>query len=76
MDEYLDTNQQLWNEWTALHQRSDFYDLAGFKAGGSSLRPSERAELAELAGRSLLHLQCHLGLDTLSWARSRQYHEL
>lgn len=46
-----------------------FRDLPGFKAGKSSLRPTCRAELTDVAGRSLLHLQCHFGLDTLSWAR-------
>ena len=69
MDNYLNTNQQLWNAWTTLHKSADFYDLPGFKAGNSSLRPIERAELTDVAGRSLLHLQCHFGLDTLSWAR-------
>src|SRR5258706_5981562 len=69
MNDKLDTNQQLWNAWTDLHETSDFYDLPGFKAGKSSLRPIERAELTDVAGRSLLHLQCHFGLDTLSWAR-------
>src|SRR6266498_649869 len=69
MDDYLDTNHQLWNAWTPLHETADFYNLPGFKAGNSSLRPIERAELTEVAGRSLLHLQCHFGLDTLSWAR-------
>jgi hypothetical protein len=69
MTDYLDTNQQLWNAWTALHEASDFYDLPGIKAGKSSLRPIERAELTDVAGHSLLHLQCHFGLDTLSWAR-------
>src|SRR5690242_19409753 len=69
MHEYRHTNQQLWNAWTPLHRTSDFYDLPGFKAGKSSLRPIERAELTDVAGRSLLHLQCHFGLDTLSWAR-------
>ena len=69
MTDYLDTNQQLWNAWTALHETSDFYDLPGIKAGKSSLRPIERAELTDVAGCSLLHLQCHFGLDTLSWAR-------
>jgi SAM-dependent methyltransferase len=69
MDDYLDTNRQLWNAWTPLHETSEFYNLPGFKAGNSSLRPIERAELTDVAGRSLLHLQCHFGLDTLSWAR-------
>ena len=65
----LATNQQLWNDWTDLHETSDFYDLPGFKAGKSSLRPIERAELTDVVSRSLLYLQCHFGLDTLSWAR-------
>jgi SAM-dependent methyltransferase len=69
VNDYLDTNQQLWNAWTPLHEISDFYNLPGFKAGKSSLRPIERSELTDVAGRSLLHLQCHFGLDTLSWAR-------
>lgn len=69
MEEYLGTNRQLWDAWTDLHADSEFYDLAGFRAGKSSLRPIERAELTDVAGRSLLHLQCHFGLDTLSWAR-------
>ena len=51
MDEELDANQQLWDAWTALHENSDFYDLAGFKDGKSSLRPIERAELTGVAGR-------------------------
>lgn len=70
MNDYLSANQRLWDAWTPLHETSDFYDLARFKAGGSSLRPIERAELTDVAGRRLLHLQCHFGLDTLSWARA------
>lgn len=69
MDDYLQSNQHLWNEWTALHEQSPAYNLAGFKAGASTLRPVERAELTGVAGKTLLHLQCHFGLDTLSWAR-------
>ncbi len=69
MDERLRTNRRLWDHWTELHERSAFYDLSGFRAGRSSLNPIERRELGEVRGRSLLHLQCHFGLDTLSWAR-------
>ena len=47
----LATNQQLWNDWTDLHETSEFYDLPGFKAGKSSLRPIERAELTDVVGR-------------------------
>jgi SAM-dependent methyltransferase len=69
MSEYLQANKQLWNDWTQLHQDSEFYNVAAFKAGRSTLRPIERAELTDVVGKTLLHLQCHLGLDTLSWAR-------
>jgi SAM-dependent methyltransferase len=65
----LRSNEELWDNWTDLHLRSAFYDVAGFRAGRSSLQSIEREELGDVAGKSLLHLQCHFGLDTLSWAR-------
>jgi SAM-dependent methyltransferase len=66
---FLETNRARWNELTGIHARSAFYDVAGFKAGKCTLRPLEVAELGDVTGKSLLHLQCHFGLDTLSWAR-------
>ncbi len=69
MDEYLDNNRSLWDGWTRLHAPSKFYDIEGFKAGDSSLKPLEIEEVGDVAGKSLLHLQCHFGQDTLSWAR-------
>src|SRR5436853_4157193 len=62
-------NRDRWNELAPLHARSAFYDVAGFKAGKTSLRPLELAEVGDVAGKALLHLQCHFGMDTLSWAR-------
>ena len=52
-----------------IHAAGDFYDLEGFKAGGVRLRPYEIEMVGDVAGKSLLHLQCHFGIDTLSWAR-------
>ena len=69
MDSYLPANRALWDERVPLHRDSPFYDLAGFKAGRCSLKSIELAELGPVAGKSLLHLQCHFGMDTLSWAR-------
>ena len=69
MDRYLRANRRLWDAWTDLHARSAYYDVEGFRAGRSSLQAIEREELGDVAGKSLLHLQCHFGLDTLSWAR-------
>jgi SAM-dependent methyltransferase len=64
-------NLRLWNAWTKIHEASEFYDVDGFKAGGTSLWPLELEELGPFVteGTTLLHLQCHFGLDTLSWAR-------
>jgi SAM-dependent methyltransferase len=62
-------NQALWDEWTRIHETSPFYDLAGFKRGGVRLRPYELEEIGPADGLELLHLQCHFGIDTLSWAR-------
>ena len=62
-------NNVLWDEWATLHAGSTFYDLDGFRRGGVRLGAEEVAEIGDVAGRDLLHLQCHFGIDTLSWAR-------
>jgi SAM-dependent methyltransferase len=69
MDTYKKANRALWNEWTSIHEKSEFYDLESFKAGTSTLDPIELEELGDVSSKTLLHLQCHFGLDTLSWAR-------
>lgn len=69
MDEYLQANRELWDQWTLEHEKSPFYDVEGFRAGKDRLRSIELSELGDVAGKSLLHLQCHFGLDTLAWAR-------
>ena len=66
---YFDTNLKRWNELVNINAKSKFYDLEGFKAGKTSLLSIEREELTEVKGKTLLHLQCHFGMDTLSWAR-------
>lgn len=68
-DDYIAANKELWKHWTEIHARSDFYDMAGFKAGKITLAPLEIEEVGDVRGKSLLHLQCHFGQDTLSWAR-------
>jgi len=67
--QYFNANKALWNKKTAVHEHSDFYELEKFKEGTTSLRSVELEEMGEVKGKSLLHLQCHFGMDTLSWAR-------
>ncbi|KPK72856.1 hypothetical protein AMJ87_03445 [candidate division WOR_3 bacterium SM23_60] len=68
LKEYLKKNREMWNGLASLHVTSKFYDVEGFKKGKTSLTFIERKELGDISGRSLLHLQCHFGLDTMSWA--------
>src|SRR6266566_741990 len=58
-----------WDEVVAIHARSAFYDLDGFKRGACALSDIELSEIGDVAGRTLLHLQCHFGMGSLSWAR-------
>ena len=67
--DYFNINKSLWNGKTAIHVKSDFYDVESFKKGKSSLNFIELEALGDVKGKSILHLQCHFGLDTLSWAR-------
>lgn len=69
MDKYLEANRALWDEWTGINYRSEFYQVEAFKAGLNKLRPYEMEEVGSVEGKDLLHLQCHFGLDTLCWAR-------
>lgn len=68
-NEHLDANRLMWDELVPIHVASSFYDVPGFLAGMSHLRPFESDEAGPVTGKSLIHLQCHFGLDTLSWAR-------
>lgn len=69
LNNYFEANKNLWNKRVAIHKDSDLYDVEEFKNGKLSLKPIEIEELVDVKGKSLLHLQCHFGLDTLSWAR-------
>ena len=69
MDHRIEANRENWNERTPVHAASDFYDVAGFRNGRITLNDIERVEVGSVEGKSLLHLQCHFGMDTMSWAR-------
>ncbi|MBM7073873.1 methyltransferase domain-containing protein [Shewanella sp. 202IG2-18] len=67
--DYLKVNKETWDKRTEIHVKSDFYNVDGFIKGDCTLNDIELSELGDVTGKSLLHLQCHFGLDTLSWAR-------
>ena len=60
-------NRAHWNELAEGHARS--YDYERLLNGGHVLDQVQVSEMGEVRGKSLLHLQCHIGTDTLSWAR-------
>lgn len=62
-------NQARWDEVVAIHVASPFYRVKEFLAGEEILLPIEASEIGDLRGKSLIHLQCHFGIDTLALAR-------
>ena len=69
LNKYFEVNKATWNEKVKVHAKSDMYDLEAFKNGKSSLMNYELDALGDVKAKSLLHLQCHFGQDTLSWSR-------
>ena len=67
---HFEANRAWWDGVVPIHEASRGYDREGFLRGEKPLCPVEAAELGPyVAGRTLLHLQCHFGIDTLNWAR-------
>jgi 2-polyprenyl-3-methyl-5-hydroxy-6-metoxy-1,4-benzoquinol methylase len=69
LESIFKANRESWNVRTGVHMASPFYDVDGWKRGNTSLNAIELGEVGPVHGKKLLHLQCHFGLDTLSWAR-------
>ena len=68
-ENYIAINRESWNKRTAVHLQSAFYNLDGFLKGQSSLNSIELDLLSDVKGKSILHLQCHFGQDTISLSR-------
>ncbi len=69
--EYIEENRAHWDELAEHHPETDFYDVEAFLDGESTLHRLEREEL-DIANSDILHLQCHFGMDTLSWVRNEE----
>jgi len=69
VNDYYETDKKRWNELVGIHADSEEYDIDGFIAGKNSLQDIELRILGDVKGKSLLHLQCHFGMDTINWSR-------
>src|SRR5437016_320404 len=67
--ELHEENRRAWNVATEAHNSHKHDQAAFFRAGGSTLFPEELELLGDVAGQTLVHLQCNAGQDTLSLAR-------
>jgi SAM-dependent methyltransferase len=70
MDSRLEANLSNWNDRVRIHAQSQFYDLAGWLRDAPGPPQREIEALGDVDGKSLVHLQCHFGMDTLRWARA------
>jgi len=66
---FISVNKSYWNERVSIHKDSELYELKNFKKGLNKLHSLEREELGDVKGKSILHLQCHFGMDSLSLER-------
>ena len=64
-------NRAWWDERAGYHLETELYrkHIDRLEKGGVSLLPLEVRELGELGELDVLHLQCHVGTDTISLAR-------
>src|ERR1700681_4886058 len=69
MATYNEINQSYWNKIIPVHKASSYYELETFLTGKTTLKCVEEEELGDVTGKSILHLQCHMGIHTLSLER-------
>ncbi|MFW9835174.1 MAG: class I SAM-dependent methyltransferase, partial [Candidatus Thorarchaeota archaeon] len=68
-EKFFEANRDLWDKFAKINYESEMYKVRDFIDGKTSLNSIELEEVGEVQGKTLLHLQCHFGLDTLSWTR-------
>ncbi|MGE0241293.1 MAG: class I SAM-dependent methyltransferase [Parvibaculaceae bacterium] len=68
---YFDANRKSWDERVAIHRRDEtgFYEVQRVLDGGDKLNAIEAAEIGDVRGLRIAHLQCHFGLDSICLAR-------
>ena len=61
-------NKARWNESALIHETA-YREIEMLRQGDEILDPLELDELGDVAGKRMLHIQCHIGTDSLAWAR-------
>ena len=61
-------NRAFWDEIAPVHLRA-YKEVALLREGSEVLDEIELREVGDVRGKSLLHLQCHIGSDSLAWVR-------
>lgn len=69
MASHNEINQNYWNKIIPVHKASSYYERETFLSGKTTLKCVEEEELGDVAGKSILHLQCHMGIHTMSLER-------
>ena len=72
MDQYAELNRASWDERAPAHAASSYYALSQFVEDPEFLSDVVRFDLprlGEIRGLRGVHLQCHIGTDTISLAR-------
>ena len=72
LDHYREANRANWDARVPIHYGSDEYGIARLisdPAHLSGVVTYDKEKLGDVTGKRLLHLQCHIGTDTISWAR-------
>lgn len=70
MDPRLEINRTNWDSRVQIHAQSRFYDVEGWLRDAPGPPTREVEALGDVTGKTLVHLQCHFGMDTLRWARA------
>lgn len=69
MDPRLDANRISWDNRVAVHAESQFYGVERWLRDVPGPSAREVEVVGDVVGKTLVHLQCHFGMDTLRWAR-------
>ena len=74
LDHYREANRANWDARVPIHYGSDEYGIARFISDPAHLSvvTYDKEKLGDVTGKSLLHLQCHIGTDTISGPVSPQ----